>query len=275
MSSRTYPARLPVNREAGAGRAAVADNSRPASKLAASFGRVVFIPSVGPGPYPLGRFQARTPLPYRKGGGRRQGLVAVLIRHLELERIIARLQRLEREQFRNGYLLSRSAGYRSHIFGIVEHRLLDSLFGDLVLDGAAGLLVLFVRRKVVKLGINAELFLPRKAVTQARTHLGVADHELTAADAVGRNFLDDVGQDQAALSQLVFFKMGDVEGHRIAGHIAADDVLTDDVQTVHAGGQRDGLLINLSSVQNLIQHIRRNLDGGRIFEGIDDAAGDG
>src|SRR5581483_9343096 len=100
---------------------------------------------------------------------------------------------------------------------------------------------------------------------------GVADHELAGANALGGNLFDNVGEDQAARSQFLAIHTRNLQRHLVIVHVAADHVLSDDVQAVHAGRQRDRLLINRLPLYELLQHTGWAVDGHRIFEHLDDA----
>ena len=92
---------------------------------------------------------------YRKTGRGSEDLVPIIIHDLHFQRILPRFQGRQREQLFDRHLLGRRSRYLSQLLGIIKNRLVGPVPCDLVLNGTVGLVGLFVRTKIVELGINA------------------------------------------------------------------------------------------------------------------------
>src|SRR5579864_2706910 len=106
---------LPESLVAGAGSAVGADSASTAITLAASLVRPVGILAV----YRGRKSRPFSPLLYRKRRAGCQGLIPVPVRHFQLQRILTRIERPERQQLLHRHLLSGSARHRRYFFAVI------------------------------------------------------------------------------------------------------------------------------------------------------------
>src|SRR5262249_11086653 len=155
------------------------------------------------------------------------------------------------------YLARRGIRTFGKILSVFENFLVAAVLDDLVLYFSGRFVGGIVRREIVQLEEDAELFFALEHVVHAGPDLPTTDHERTGADAAGRHALDHVGQHQGAGSDLFGVQTRDRDRLLVAGHVAADQVFADHIQAVGARRERHSLLIDALLLGVRLKHLGR------------------
>ena len=122
-------------------------------------------------------------------------------------------------------------------------------FGNAVGDRNFCFVRILVELEIIELKINAEFVRRGKFAAEARTHLVGAQHELAGANLGGSDEFDLVGENQRTGVEFLLLKMRDAKGLATNADVSALRVLDDQVQTIEAGAERHGLLVDRRKFQ--------------------------
>jgi hypothetical protein len=102
---------------------------------------------------------------------------------------------------------------------------------------------------------------------QSGTDLGVADDEVAGADALGRDVLHQIGEDERGGGQLLIVELGDAKGADQGSDAVAVDILDSQIDFVHSGLERDGLPVDLRGEPGLFQQFVGLVDADGVLKG--------